>query len=808
MRAPATVLALVAAACGSVRATDAPTASPPFADGGEGASDAVLFAAGGDVLPAVAERVAAHLRSVVGDRLRVLGPGDDEATRDAKPGALIIALGGAAAGRDVRPSDAEIAAMPPESLWMRTGERGGVRVLTASGGYGAYALLEELGFGFLHPLAPSHPKELVVPEALDRRESPRWPMRGVQLHTMHPLELTRLLNGWGQTGPDDAAGWEAMLPEWDRFLEWMLANRQNRVHWVLLEADSWSTFATSDVRLGRLKRLVDRGHAFGLTIGVDVPIALGQQHTFRLITQAGELADETAQLESRVDWLMRAGFDYLATENGTTEFTHADATRMVAWMDALAAHLGDVYRKRAFVKIHCSTGQTTPDYTDPWTHEPLNVNFLPHFADPRLGIMPHTVQHYGLDDPAPTYGNVDFSYMRNFLRNEIGRRPVLWHPEVAYWVSFDVDVPLFLPLYAERRVHDLRLLGADATATRMDGQQYFSSGWEWGYWLNEVVAARAAWDPHLEAPTDQEALARVLAPALRPFGGAAAEVVRLIVDTARAEKDLLIDGKVAGAPPASIARRNGQAYLQGFEAWDDISTLAASIPGIPAAQTTQPERLGLVEMRTPLHLPPRYTGEVEPLLAQMEADLGALDARWDALGPRVPEEARDVFDDLRDAMKMTALRARQMHGLYDYVDARDDANSAPRLQRLATARTALDEAARIVARREPRYRVPAQRIAGWGPNPTAYDFGYLWTVRSLYYFWRDEGKAVDAPRSPCYLNILNIADVATGEGPLEGGTQTLRALLDNPATGADVAECLGVPRSEPVFPMFGLRQRP
>jgi hypothetical protein len=41
------------------------------------------------------------------------------------------------------------------------------------------------------------------------------------------------------------------------------------------------------------------------------------------------------------------------------------------------------------------------------------------------------------------------------------RRDVLFYGETAYWVNFDIDVPLFLgPLYADRRVHDLRLLKA------------------------------------------------------------------------------------------------------------------------------------------------------------------------------------------------------------------------------------------------------------------------------------------------------------------------------------------------------------
>ena len=37
-----------------------------------------------------------------------------------------------------------------------------------------------------------------------------------------------------------------------------------------------------------------------------------------------------------------------------------------------------------------------------------------------------------------------------------GNRSVLFYGETAYWVNVDVDVPLFLPIYAQRRLHDLR----------------------------------------------------------------------------------------------------------------------------------------------------------------------------------------------------------------------------------------------------------------------------------------------------------------------------------------------------------------
>lgn len=39
-------------------------------------------------------------------------------------------------------------------------------------------------------------------------------------------------------------------------------------------------------------------------------------------------------------------------------------------------------------------------------------------------------------------------------------------------------------------------------------------------------------------------------------------------------------------------------------------------------------------------------------------------------------------------------------------------------------------------------RVPVERIGGWRLNPTVYTYGYLWTVHSLFYWWRDFGKSL------------------------------------------------------------------
>lgn len=812
----------LAIACGSTGNGDAvapPVAGPDEANGTPAGTRAsgVWLVAGEDVPARARERFRALLAQAHGAEVVLATP--ETLPERLDPAAVVVALGATSVSDAVVPPG-ELAALAPESLVVRSAPFRGAKLLVAQGRpkedhphgnlgalHAAYALLEELGFSFLHPLAPLAPGALVVPESIAKVSSPRWKKRAMHLHTQHPLELTDLLQGFGPNGTSDEAAWARGLDEWDRFLEWCVANGQNGVEWFLLWAKSWQDFADSPARLGRLAMLVERAHAFGLDAGIDAPIAFAQQHAFRLLRteRPNDLAGELAEIDARLDWLMQAKFDFVGVEAGTSEFTAPAPDRMLAWMNEVAKHLDEKHGgTRAYIKVHCSTGQVADGYPDPVTGKPINFNMLPHHADPRLGVLPHTVQHYGLQDPAPTYGNTDFGYIRDFLRQELGTRPVVWYPETAYWVSFDVDVPLFLPLYADRRLSDLRLIAGDEAAAgkKMDGQLVFSSGWEWGYWLNDVVAARAGWDPDTSTTSQPQALRRALAPVVRPFGAAAEDVATWVADVVAAEEALLVRGEVNGKAPSTVVMRNGQAYLQGWETWDDVSKLLTG--RVKAAQMTQPDKLGLVDMRNPLHGGPGYSAEIEPLLAAMETRFAELADRGDALRARIPARARDLFDDMADAMRMTALRARQVHGLYDYVDGYWDTAMAKRRPRLDVARKALDDAKLVVDAREKRYRVPADRIAGWRDNPTAYEYGYLWTVRSLHYWWRDEGKAVDAPVFPCYLNIINPVDVAMGEGL---GADAARFLGDV-LSSDERRGCLAEPSAEPSYPQDALRTRP
>ena len=291
----------------------------------------------------------------------------------------------------------------------------------------------------------------------------------------------------------------------------------------------------------------------------------------------------------------------------------------------------------------------------------------------------------------------------------------------------------------------------------------------------------------------------LLLPLTRHFDTVSLEVEQLLIDTMQAQLDLLIFGKVDGNPPAEIVGHNGQAYLQGVDTWDDVSDLGGLLP-VDAVQMTQPDRFGMVELR----FGQWNYASVEPLLDAMEQQLTALEARYDALQSQVPIAMRPLFDDLRAAMKITAMRARQVHALYNYVAAFDDPNlsEAWQEQQIELARDTLDQALELIAYREQKYRVDAERIAAWRPNPTVYAFTYLWTVRSLYYWWRDEGKAVEAPLSPCYFNIIDPAKVA-GSAVLEEVVNYVEN-HEIPNIG-DFTTCLSEPASEPFYPPAGLR---
>lgn len=705
--------------------------------GGEGAALALARAV--DLLAAA----SGHAVAVV-----------DEASKVESDVDLILAVGEGELGDRVlagaRPAD-----LPAGGYRLARGDDAGRTVLAARGAdalgaqYAIYAILEALGFGFFHPEQTFVPERLSVPETLAEDRAPTYAWRGFHLHTMHPIELmdSFLIES------------DEHLAEAERYLDWLVANRQTYVQWVLQDTVDVDAF------LRHAGRIVAAAHARGLRVGIDTPFQFNQQNGWVLVPDGN--APGEPQIEARIAKLMQVPWDVVNVELGNAEFLPSDDQATFDWLNFTAELLDRSYGVELISKVHVTSGQTAPHFGD------INFNFLPGIADPRVGVMPHTVQFYDLFRRAPTYDNEDFSALREFLLGEIGERRVLYYPETAYWVTFDVDVPLFLPHYGFARWNDLHRL-ADSG---MDGQIDFSSGFEWGYWLNDWLTASAAYD----AREDWRAS---LARFTRIFGKRAAAVQDLLVRVIEEQGVDLLEG-------------NGIAELIGWDSADDIGHFIAGTE-------YQPVRLLPEEVRAlDADGLAAYEADVIARLASLDATYAGFVAEQARLASGVPTAARPWFDEIRDALEITSRRIHHVllldRGLV--AERRADLGLDPRgaedartLWREAqeTRRSALG----IVARREPAYRFPVERIARRRENPTSYEFGYLFTVWDLYYWKRDEARAFADRFCICDGNLVNLVDTFLGEGGLGDVLEALPELpgcLDTCVHPVDVL-------AEPVVP--------
>src|SRR4051812_43033515 len=143
---------------------DAP--APPVAPG----ESAIVLTFGPDVLPAVRDRVADLLTKSAPLAVRPLDAAETPPALAAH--AIVFSFGATASSRAVVDASA-LAKLGPEGFVVRSGKAGGkgdTTIVAAQGNapaaetaahgnlgtsYAAYALLEELGFAFLHPLAPT-----------------------------------------------------------------------------------------------------------------------------------------------------------------------------------------------------------------------------------------------------------------------------------------------------------------------------------------------------------------------------------------------------------------------------------------------------------------------------------------------------------------------------------------------------------------------------------------------------------------------------------------------------------------------------
>ncbi|MAZ48435.1 MAG: hypothetical protein CME65_07725 [Halobacteriovoraceae bacterium] len=319
-----------------------------------------------------------------------------------------------------------------------------------------YYALQKLGFLFPHPRWQISPTREDMLKKCGKKYSwrPALEYRGFHFHTQHPNEW---VHGFLQDKPDIASD----------TIRWLARNQQNVFDLTLLRMPSETIFK-------KLKEPFKLAKSFGIHTGVTVGMAFHQQNAYKLVSIIGSLSDDISRREiSRNLTLLLDNIDlsYINVESGSSEFTPVNYDRTLSWLNQIAK----IAKKRnikVLTKVHISSNQKNKKYG--------NYNYLPSYASPEVGILPHTVFYYSLNDKkAPMYGNKNFHDMRDFMLKEKSKRRTWYYPETSYFIAMDIGLPLYFTEYLRARSEDMKFIHENG----IEGQLNFTTGHELGYWL-------------------------------------------------------------------------------------------------------------------------------------------------------------------------------------------------------------------------------------------------------------------------------------------------------------------------------------
>ncbi len=553
--------------------------------------------------------------------------------------------------------------------------------------YGVTAALETLGFRFRHPFDPYIPRIPVVGGIDGQLHQPDIRVRGIQLHTLHPIE------GY-------FAFWEpspGSTNDAHRIIDWVVKNRGNFLQWVPLDNiqkpenhAAWQPFQ---------RELIDYAHARGIRVGINIQIygASNLQNAYDLVDE--ETMPVGPQIAERLPPITKdLPFDVYTLSFG--EFFNADSQGFIDAINEVRRQLkAAAPQAETHALIHVGDKQKVQ-----FMGEELIYYFLVKFADAEIIPNVHTVMFYNLfEDAGGAYHHDNFIDHRLFLQEKMcaGER-VAYQPETAYWVAFDNSVPQFYPLYVHSRLLDLEMLQRpEGPCGTLDQHYLFSTGWEWGYWLNDVTSLRASY----ELMTPANAIAAELAPDL------GLEAAGLVTRMMEVQHERVLLGRLTG-------------YLVGRDAVIDIGRAVDIV--------SQPDRvtfdqlvagLGRDEVIFMLFQLRRYADELDELDEQL-AKLELRDSRWSR--------------ELTDSFAINRLRARFVLATYEATLAHLDGDPAMAATRFGHAEELLARARTVVARRHgDLHDTHGRRLLDKTANQTFYQFGYLFFADNLCYWDRE-----------------------------------------------------------------------
>ncbi len=584
-----------------------------------------------------------------------------------------------------------------------------------------YGLLQEqLGFKFYHVRETLIPTmhEWPLKDGFEMKAEAEFDKRGFHVHTMHPIEMTEPLLD------QDFEGGREIIRE---YIDWLARNQQNFFEFNLLESvdlKPWLPYA---------KEMVDYAHERGILIGLDLSLHMIQQKAYMLYrNKPNSFRSKRAQMERNLEKLFSADWDFLNVEFSTTEYHKGNAKKKYRLQSRLLFLLQEKYAAKLLGRKHVVKAINDDIIAD----EDKAHKDAQKLAEDRDRIMLiHTVMFYGLKDKrAPVYGNENLSGMNDLLLREKDKREAWYFPESAYWVTFDVNVPMLLLPYLSERLEDIEYV----SQLNVPGHVTFSSGWEWGYWLVDWSIARWSWSFTYGNEPENRYPAQYFDD-LFPEPDLKASFQSLC----DLQEDFIKDQELIQ-------------YMAGVTITDELPG-ALNMQFHPRPDHT-PKWLTIKAEEEQIEF---YSGEAAKLrsFAARNQEQISLLRNVEVLAADVSRSK--ILSELVDGLEITGLRAAHraavMLGTLDKrsrkLNLDPSSNLDSLLEEAASARSTAQE---LVDGRRALYRYDQHWLDGWRRDHTAYKFGYLYTVKNLHFWKREEEQLRRGKYSPWFMNIWDV----------------------------------------------------
>ena len=571
-----------------------------------------------------------------------------------------------------------------KSDWLIEGDLLGVQ-------YGLADALEGLNYRFYHPYQSFIP-EVVELDVLDAQlseiqgewQNPDLEIRGLHLHTLHPIE--GYYDFWE---PSQQSGKRAK-----RVVDWMIKNRGNYIQWVGLDNIVDNPIAHETWK-EHTAEIVDYVHQRGATVGLGIQLfgSGNLQKAFDLVDDLD--GDRSQQIEERLQLVLDGiGFDVLELSFG--EFFDEEPQ---AFIDSIN-QVYDVAQTVSPGVSMTSRLHVGDDLQVTYNNQEMIYYFLAAYANPEIVPWVHTVMYYNLFEATNgAYHHNDFTEHREFLFDRlVNGLPVAYFPESAYWVAFDNSVPLYLPMYVRSRwldLYEIQQRSLNEHHPSLQQHVLFSSGWELGYWQNDVATLRMNWDiPDTYLTVFQELFSNY---------ENGASLAQSLYELSEVQKRAMIDA-------------NLDAYSSGVDIIMEV--------GYSQEIVSQPKRYSFQELMTV------ELAEIQVLVDAFETYLTELQAI------PFPTSIDAWQEEILDGVQIDIQRAKFMQLLLRAIlQSRSGADVA---QVLLDAETVLAQAQVIVDRRRANtWDSNAERLFMSGTNSTMYQYGYLTRASDLCYWHRE-----------------------------------------------------------------------